>query len=173
MESEHQAPQIKPIAYTYGLYFALVGIAGLIITYALSMDKNWILSSVSSILTILILVYGIKAYKKANANILSLGQALKVGLAIAVIGGVITALYSYVHYEYVYPEFIELQKENAYNQMVESNPNLTEEQISKSMEISNLFMNSMFFSLSTVLGSLIFGLIVSLIAGLVMKNDRQ
>ena len=153
---EHQTPSIKPIAYTYGLYSALLSIAGLIIMYVANMDKNWILSSISVVVSILIFVYGIKAFKTANANILSLGQAIKVGLAIAVIAGVITAIYSYVHYEFIYPEFIEMQKETAYNQMIEQNPNMTDEQVEQAMSISNLFMNSTFFSLSSILGSLIF-----------------
>jgi len=169
---EHQAPSIKPIAYTYGLYSALLSIAGLVIMYVLNMDKNWTLSIVSIIVSILIFVYGIKTFKNANANMLSLGQAIKVGLAIAVIGGVITAIYSYIHYEFIYPEFIELQRETAYNQIIEKNPNMTAEQIEKTMEISNIFMNSSFFSLSSILGSLIFGLITSLIAGLIMKSDH-
>ncbi len=168
---EQETPSIKPIAYTYGVYAALVSIAGLVIMYVANMDKSWALSIVSSVLSILIFVYGIKAYKHANANVLSLGQAIKVGLAIAVIAGVISALYSYVHYEFVYPEFIDMQRETAYNQMMEANPNMSEEQVEQALGISNIFMNSTFFSLSAVLGSLIFGLIVSLIAGLIMKTE--
>jgi hypothetical protein len=169
---EHEAPSLKPIAYTYGSYSALLSITGLITMYVLNIDKSWTLSLISSLISILIFVYGIKTFKNANANILTLGQAIKVGLAIAVIGGVITALYSYVHYEYIYPEFIEMQKETAYNQMMESNPNMTEEQVEQAMGISSIFMNSTFFSLSAILGSLIFGLIVSLIAGLIMRSEH-
>lgn len=169
---EHETPSIKPIAYTYGVYSALVSIAGLVIMYAANMDKNWILSIVSAVLSILIFVYGIKAFKNANANVLSLGQAIKVGLAIAVIAGVITAIYSYVHYEFVYPEFIDIQRETAYTQMMEANPNMTDEQVEQALGISNIFMNSTFFSLSAVLGSLIFGLIVSFIAGLIMRSEH-
>ncbi|WP_339752208.1 DUF4199 domain-containing protein [uncultured Winogradskyella sp.] len=169
---EHKTPSIKPIAYTYGLYSALLSITGLIIMYVANMDKNWTLSIISLVISVLIFVYGIKAFKNANANVLSIGQAIKVGLAIAVIAGVITAIYSYVHYEFVYPEFIEMQRETAYNQMMESNPNMTEEQVDQAMGISNIFMNSTFFSLSSILGSLIFGLIVSLIAGLIMRSDH-
>lgn len=169
---EHESPSIKPIAYTYGMYGALVSIAGLVIMYAANLDKSWLLSIVSAVLSILVFVYGIKAFKTANANILSLGQAIKVGLAIAVIAGIVTALYSYLHYEFVYPEFIDLQRETAYTQMMEANPNMTDEQIEQALGISNIFMNSTFFSLSAVLGSLIFGLIVSLIAGLIMRSEH-
>ena len=169
---ENQTAPIKPIAYTYGLYSALISIAVLIIMYVANLDKSWILSGASFVLGVLIFVYGIKAYKHSNANNLTLSQAIKVGLAIAVIGGLISAIYSYVHYEYIYPEFIEMQKETAYQQIIEQNPDLTQEQVNKSMEISSMFLNPGFFSLMSILGSLVFGLIVSLITGLIMKNDN-
>ncbi|WP_439153442.1 DUF4199 domain-containing protein [Winogradskyella sp.] len=169
---EHETAPIKPIAYKYGLYSALASIIVLVIMYVASMDKSWILSSISFVVGVLILIYGIKEYKLNNANVLSVGQAVKVGLAIAVIGGVITAIYSYVHYEFIYPEFIEMQKETAYQQMTEQNPNMTQEQVDQAMEISGMFMSSGFFSLMSIIGSLVFGLIVSLVAGLIMRSDR-
>ena len=168
---EHETAPIKPIAYTYGLYSALVSIAVLVIMYAANLDKSWILSGASFVLGVLILVYGIRAYKLSNANVLSVGQAIKVGLAIAVVGGVITAIYSYVHYEFVYPEFIEMQMDTAQEKMLEQNPNMTQEQVDQAMKMSSMFMNSTFFSLMSIVGSLIFGLIISLIAGLVMRSD--
>lgn len=168
---ENKTTSIKPIAYNYGLYLALINISVLIIMYLANIDKNWTISIVSITISIAIFFYGIKAYKSANNDILTLSEALKVGLAIAVIGGIITALYSYIHYEFVYPEFIEMQRETAYNQMVERSPDMTNEQIEKAMSISDIFMNSTFFSLSAILGSLIFGLIISLIIGLIMKKE--
>lgn len=168
---ENQTPSIKPIAYNYGLYLAVINIAVLLVMYIANIDKNWTLSIVSILLTITVFVFGIKAYKSLNNNLLTLMEAIKTGLAIAVIGGVITALYSYIHYEFVYPEFIEMQRDTAYNQMVERSPNMTSEQIEKAMGISDIFMNSTFFSLSAILGSLIFGLITSLIVGLIMKKE--
>ncbi|WP_299126955.1 DUF4199 domain-containing protein [uncultured Winogradskyella sp.] len=169
---EHQTAPVKPIAYTYGLYSALISIAVLVIMYVGNIDKSWILSGISFTLGVLILVYGIKAYKQSNSNILSVGQAIKVGLAIAVVGGLIAAIYSYVHYEYIYPEFIDIQKETAYNQMIENNPEMTDEQIEQAMSMSSMFMTPGFFSLMSIIGSLIFGLIVSVITGLIMKSDH-
>ncbi|PYE81092.1 uncharacterized protein DUF4199 [Winogradskyella epiphytica] len=169
---EDKEPSIKPIAYTYGLYSALISIGILVIMYVTNMDKSWTVSIVSIVLSIAIYFYGIKAFKEANGNLLSIGQAIKVGLAIAVIGGLISAVYSYFHYEFIYPEFIDMQRETAYKQMVEANPNMTAEQIEQSLGITNIFMNSTFFSLSSVIGSLIFGLIISVILGLFMRKDR-
>ncbi len=163
---------IKPIAYTYGLYLALVSIAMLVITYVANIEKSWALSIVSSLLTIAVFVYGIKAFKHQNNGFLSIGEAVKTGLAIAVIGGLIAGIYAYVHYIYVYPEFIEMAKETAYTEMTTKNPDMTDEQITQAMDISGMFMTPLFFSLITMLGSLLFGLIVSLIAGAVMKKEN-
>lgn len=168
---ENQAPSIKPIAYKYGIYSALLSIAGLMTMYVMSMNKNWTLSIISIVLSITIFYYGIKEYKTINSNTLKLGEALKVGLAIALIGGLISAVYSYIHYKFVYPEFITMQRETAYGQIVLSNPNMSSEQIEQTMSITEIFLTPGFFSLSAILGSLIFGLIVSLILGLVLKND--
>jgi hypothetical protein len=55
--------------------------------------------------------------------------------------------------------------------MIEQNPNMTQEQVDQAMSISGMFMNSGFFSLMSIIGSLVFGLIVSLIAGLIMRSD--
>ena len=169
---ENQSPSIKSIAYTYGLYLALVSVAGLIIMYVLSLQKSWTISIISFVLTVLILVYGIKAYKHANGGLLSVGKAVKVGLAIAVVGGLLSAIYAYVHYSFIYPEFIDLTKEAAYEQMMTQNPNLTDEQANQAMEMQGMFMNAGFFSLMSILGSLFFGLIISLIAGLIMRKDQ-
>ncbi len=168
---ETQKSSIKPIAYSYGLYLALVSIVVLVIMYVANLEKDWTLSIASSVASVVVFVYGIKAYKHKSAGFLSLGEAIKVGLAIAVVGGLIAGIYAYIHYSFVYPEFIEIAKEQAHLQMTEQNPGMSADQVSKAMEINSIFMNPMFFSLSTVLGSLIFGLIVSLIAGLIMKKE--
>lgn len=168
---EHQTAPIKPIAYKYGLFSALISILVLVIMYVMNIDKSWILSGFSIIAGILIFVFGIREYKLSNANILSIGQAIKVGLAIAVIGGVISAIYSYVHYAFIYPEFIEMQKETAYEKMMEQNPNMTQEQVEQAMNISGMFLTPGFMSIMSVLGSLFFGLIISLITGLIMRSN--
>ncbi|WP_299390415.1 DUF4199 domain-containing protein [uncultured Gelidibacter sp.] len=168
---ETQKPAIKPIAYTYGLYLALVSVIVLVIMYVANLEKSWMLSIASSLASIVVFVYGIKTYKHQNAGFLTISDAMKVGLAIAVIGGILAGIYAYLHYAYIYPEFIDIARDQAYLEISTQNPNMSEEQISKTMEISNIFMTPMFFSLTTVIGSLLFGLVVSVIAGLIMKKD--
>lgn len=169
---EIQKPSIKPIAYSYGFYLALISIAMLVIMYVANIQKSWSISIISIVLTILVFVYGIKAYKNANNGFLSLGDAIKVGLAIAVIGGIIAAVYSYIHYSYIYPEFIEITKDQARIQMLDTNPDMTEAQMEQALKISGMFTTPLFFSFMNIIGSLFMGLIISLFAGLVMKKEN-
>ena len=168
---ENQSPSIKSIGFNYGIILALVSIIVLVIMYIGNIEKSWPLSIGSMIATIIVFIYGIKAYKNANGNLLSVKEAIKVGLAIAVIGGIIAAIYSYIHYSMIYPEFIEMTKETSYQQMMERNPNMTDEQASQAMDMSSMFMTPAFFSLMSIIGSLFFGLIISIIAGLIMKQE--
>lgn len=170
MESE--TASIKPIAYSFGVYLGLINIVILVIMYVGDIQKSWTISILSIILTIAIFIYGIKAYKQKNNSFLSLGEALKVGLAIAVIGGVISAVYSYIHYSYIYPEFIQITLDQAKTQMLDASPNMTEEQMDQALKMTSMFTTPLFFSLMSIIGSLFFGLIISLIGGLIMKKEQ-
>ncbi|WP_299224521.1 DUF4199 domain-containing protein [uncultured Psychroserpens sp.] len=168
---ENEKPKIKPIAYNYGAYLGVLTAAGLIIQYVAGLERNWVVSVISIILTIIIYYYGIKTYKQQNTNYLSIKEAIKVGLAIAVIGGLIGAVYTYIHYSYIQPEFIEAIREQAYSDMTSQNPNMTEEQLATGEKMMNIFTSSFFMATMTLIFSLFFGLIISLITGAIMKKD--
>ena len=168
---ETTKPAIKPIAFTYGLYLGLLTIVGLVIAYITNLDKSWVLSGVSIVITILIYFYGIKTYKAQNGNMLSIKDAIKVGLAMAAVGGVIAAVYAFIHYSYIYPEFIDKIREQAYLDMTTKNPNMTQDQVDQASGMMNMFTSPFFMSTMTLIWSLFFGLIVSLITGAIMKKD--
>ncbi|MEY8867969.1 DUF4199 domain-containing protein [Flavobacteriaceae bacterium 144Ye] len=166
-----QKPSIKPIAYTYGLYLALLSILGLVILYVLNIEKSWIMSGISFVLTIIIYVYGIGTFKKQNGNSLSIKDALKVGLAMAVVSGIIAAIYTVIHYEFIQPEFIENIRENAYLEMTKQNPNMTEDQLATATKMTNMFTSKFFMATMYLVASLFFGFLISLVAGAIMKKE--
>jgi len=169
---ETQEVSIKKIAYTYGIYLALISIIVLVIMYVLNLEKSWTLSIISTVLSILLLVYGIKTYKKENQNFISIKDAIKVGLAIAAIAGVISAIYTYIHYSYIYPEFIEIVREQALLEATDSNPNMDKETLETTVKMMNMFTSPFMMATFSLIGSLFFGFIISLITGAVVKNER-
>jgi preprotein translocase subunit YajC len=168
---EHEKPSIKPIAYTYGLYSALLSIAGLVILYVLNLESHWILSVVSTIVTIFIFYYGISTYKKQNANILSIKDSLKTGMGISLIGGLISAIYAAIHYGVIQPEFLEGKKEEAIDQMMSQNPNMEGEGLEMALKMIDLSTSEFFIGTMMLLGSLFFGFIISLIIGAIIKSN--
>lgn len=169
---EHEKPAIKPIAYTFGLYSGLLSIAGLVILYVLNIESHWILSVVSTIATIAIYFYGINTYKKLNANILSIKDGLKTGMGIALIGGIIAAIYAAIHYSFIMPEFLAGKKEEAIDTMMTQNPNMEGEALDTALGLIDITTSEAFIATMMILGSLFFGFIVSLIISAIIKNDQ-
>ncbi len=169
---EHEKPSIKPIAYNYGLYSGLLSIAGLVILYVLNIESHWIVSVISTLATIAIYFYGINAYKKLNSNVLSIRDGLKTGMGIALIGGIVSAIYAAIHYGIIIPEFLLAKREEAIDAMMTQNPNMEGESLEMGMKIIDITTSEFFIATMMVVGSLFFGFIVSLIIAAIMKNDN-
>jgi len=162
---------IKSVAYPYGTVLAIYSILVLVLLYVFNVaQENWIVGTINTLVSIAIFVLAIKKFKQDNNGFLSLKEALKVGLAVAVISGVIAAIYAYIHYSFVYPEFSEIKYDEAVLQMTEQG--IPESQQSQALEMTKMFTSPWFFSTMTLLGSLFFGFIISLIAGLILKRNN-
>ncbi len=117
-----------------------------------------------------IIIYAINQYKKKNDNILSLGDALKVGVAIAVISALVYVIYGLIFNYYIDPDFMEKMTEVTGEKMME-NPNADPEIVEQQLEMMKKFQNPILGSAIWVAFSAIFGLIYSLISGLIMKRE--
>ncbi len=169
---ENQKTSLKQIATTYGMLLALLSILVLVVMYVGNIEKSWTISIISFGLTVLIFVYALKAYKQGNGYFLTLGEALKVGMATAAIAGVIAAVYSYIHYTFIYPEYIDTILDQARMEMSEQSQGMTEEQMEQALGFTESFTTPFMMSTFSLIGTLFFGFIISLVAGLIMKRER-
>ena len=97
METKEQI--LKPIAYKFGLFLSLVIIGSLILEPYIA--QKIIFSILSFSATLIVFIRGIKKFKTKNSNKISLVDTIKIGLAIAVIGALIAAIYTYIHLNYL------------------------------------------------------------------------
>lgn len=134
METKQQI--LKPIAYKFGLFLGLIIIASIVI--APLIEQNNLLTIFSFLATLMVFIFGIKKFKTNNSNKISLVDSIKIGLAIAVIGALIAAIYTYIHLNY-----------------------LTEQTSTSNYNYSML-----------IIRTLSIGLIISLVTGLIIKNDQ-
>lgn len=164
------SPSIKPFAYTYGIIMAGYSILVLVLMYVFGLtEQNWYLAVINGIASIIIFVLGLKAFKKSNGGYLSIKEAIKVGLAIAAISGIITAIYTFIHYTFIYPEFIDMVREKAYTDMADGG--MSNEQMEQAGGVMDVTTSPWFFATVTLISSLFFGFLISLIAGAIMKKQ--
>ncbi len=171
---ETQKASIKNIALTYGVLLALFSIIVSVITYITGnhLQPKWYVSVISLLVSVYVIVLAIKKYKTGNEGFLSLGEAIKVGLAVSVISGILIAIYNYIFMTVIEPDMVNQIMEISREEMIESNPNMPEEQMEMALNMSQKFMQPWIMSTFAILGSLFTGFIISLISGLIMKQNR-
>ncbi|MEZ4777755.1 MAG: DUF4199 domain-containing protein [Flavobacteriaceae bacterium] len=169
-----QKASLKKIALNYGLLLGLASIALSVVTYVMGvhLERPWWASVLGILIMVVLIVYGLKAFKKDSGGFLSLGEAIKVGLAISVIAGIIGAIYNYVFVTVIEPDFVAQMMEVTREQMIEQNPNMTEEQMKMGLSMAEKFMSPGIMAAMAIIFTLFLGFIISLISGLIMKQNR-
>src|SRR5690554_5703778 len=169
---ETQSPSIQKIALNYGVLLGLFTIVLQVISYALDahIDRPWWLTFGQLLISIAIIVLGLKAFKNENNSYITFGQSIKTGLAISLIAGIISIIFNYIFITYIDPDFIQKTMDFTREEMAK-NPNLTEEQINMSMEMSAKFMTPWIMSAFAIIGTMFFGFIISVIAGLALRKN--
>lgn len=145
-----------------------------VVIYALGQtsDPNPIFSVLQYLVPLAVIYLGIKKFRELNNNSLKLGEAIKVGLGISLIGGIILAIYTFVLVNYIEPEYFTKMAETVEAKMLESNPNVSDEQLEMSLSMMKKMSGTWISIGSVIMMSLFGGLIYSLISGLILKRDK-
>lgn len=115
-----------------------------------------------------ILIMGIKAYKANNNNYLTVGDGITQGLLIALISGIILAIYMYCFLTFIAPDLLDSVRETAMDQQGE----MSEEQEEMMSGMMGAFTSAGFMAGFTFIWRIFLGFFVGLITGAVMKNVR-
>lgn len=171
---ENQPVTTKSIALTYGAILGIASVLFSVILYVLNMhmERNMLTSSIGILIIIVVIIIGISKFKKLNGNILSLSQALKTGMGIALIGGLISVAYTLLFMYVIEPDFMSQMMQTQREAMLEQNPNMTADQIAGAEKMMGMFSSPGFIAIIAMVTTLFFGFVVSLIGGLIMKNDK-
>lgn len=167
-----------PVAMRYGLIWGLVGILISLVSNLMGWDNpvepnivmSIVLSLVSLGVTVGFLVTAIKKHRDQNlGGFITLGQGFKVGFFTTLIYGLIASVFTFILLSFINPDMLAGVQELQIEQLEESG--LSDEEIEQSMFFVNLFTGPTGMTILTFIGSLIWGAILSLIIGAVMKKD--
>lgn len=169
---EHQNISLKPYAKNYGLIYGGYSILVLLLLYFFNYEQNTGISLLNFLINTAIVFIAIHKYKTDNSGQLNLSSSIKLGLAIGAIGGLIYAIYMYIHYSYLQPEFIATIKEGLKTQVEAEieRQNLKGEEAETTREIATLFASPFFMATSALISILLKTLFISLVVGLIKKN---
>ena len=165
---------IKKIALNYGLLLGLASIGWSVLLFVMDkhVERPWWSGVISFLLMIVILVIGLKAFKKDNGGYMSLGEALKAGLAISLIAGILGVIFNFIFVSYIDPDVVAKTLELTEERMYEQNPNMTSEQAEMALSMTEKFMSPGIMAAIGIIATLFFGFIISLVAGLIMKRSQ-
>lgn len=136
-------------------------------------STGWAANLLWFILMIALIVAGFNTFKKNNNGFLTLGQALKIGMGIAVIAGVITSLYQVAFNEFIDPELVKSITDEQLQKSLEMNPDMTQEQLDASRKMVEFFSSPGVIVGAGILWNCFVGFVISLISGLIMKKTED
>ncbi len=166
-------PKTSKHALNFGILLGVVSVAFSAILYTLNMqfEGGWLVTIISIAFTTVILALAMAQFKKENQGWLSLSEALKLGLGAALIGGIIAAVYQVVLTQVIDPEYMNKLADFQYQKLIESNPEMTQEQLDMSINMMKKFSSPYIVFPVTIVMSLFLGFIISMILGLFMKKQ--
>ena len=163
----------KSIMLNYGLILGVLSILVNVIAYALGMhlERDWKFGLLGFVVMIAVIVMGIKKFRTDNDNLLSFGQAVKVGIGMSIVSAVIVIIYNQVFMNFIEPEYMNQLLEIEKAKWVEAN--MTSEQIQGAEEMFTMFSGAAISSAIGIVAAAFFGFIVSAIAGAIMKRSAE
>ena len=172
---ENQKSSSKQIMLNQGLLLGVVSVLLSVSIYAMGKiyDQGIWVMLVSFAIMAVIIFMGLKKFRDGNGGLLSLGEALKIGLGISLVGAVVSIIYNQIFINFIEPDFMANMMDVAEAKMLESNPNMTDDQIETALSIQKTFSKPIIGIAMGIIGSLFFGFIISLIEGLILKRTDE
>jgi hypothetical protein len=168
---------ITPTASTTavgGRYGLLTGLVSIIISfgiYALQLEQNAAVRFLTMVVLIVGIILAMRSFKEQNAGFMDYGQGLGVGMTVSGVVGLLSAAFMYVYTTFVDPEMMTRVMDKARADL-EAKGTMTDAQIDQAMAMSAKFTTGPFMLLFAVVGTLVLGLIISLIAAAFVKNPK-
>ncbi len=165
----------RSLAIRYGVIAAMVFIAITLLIDTLGLvdyangTGSWISSTLQGAATLAILYYAIKQHRDEDlGGYISFGRCVAIGALIGLIAGLLIAAFAFVYYGYIRPDIMTDQLAFQREKMLEQG--MDEAAVEQAMGMTESFMSPAFIAASSILSSVFFYTLFSLIVGAIMKK---
>ncbi|GGD58917.1 DUF4199 domain-containing protein [Muriicola marianensis] len=167
---EQTQPKIGKFSLNYGLILGAVSVVFGLMLFSMDAHTSQDTSNtvIGIVLAVAIVIWALINFRKANEGKLSLGQAIKMGIGICLVSGVIYIVYLILLANVLDTDFITKIAENTKRAAEEAGV-MTAEQIQQQYQgtIDYFWISYPFI----LIASVIQGLIIGLIGGLIFKKS--
>lgn len=159
----------------YALMLAGIQIIISLVIFGLGMDGNETIQNIVMVATSIITIYLCHVHLRDFRNLdnngyLTIGEGLKKGFGLGWKSGTITGVYYYIYYKFLNPGFMEKMRVMQEMQMEEQG--LTQKEIEQAMHFADMFSGPGMFALGSLIGSVFFIFILSLISSAILKKEN-
>ena len=167
---EENKPKIGKFSLNYGLILGGISVAFGLMLFSMDAHASQDTSNtvIGIVLAVGVVIWALISFRKANAGLLSLGQAIKLGIGVCLVSGVIYIAYLLLLVNVLDTDFITKIAENTRAAAQEAGV-MTEAQIDQQYQgtIDYFWISYPFI----LIGAIIQGLVIGLIGGLIFKKS--
>jgi Protein of unknown function (DUF4199) len=163
-------------ALIYGLITAAISIVFSILMYIMDVPYKSPVMYFSFVILLAGIIYGTLQYRNTYlGGYITFSKAFLSGFIIVMVAAIIAAIYSYVFLTFIDPSYLERiiaqALEETETKMLEQG--LSDEQIEPGLAMTRKFMSPAMMSVFSVLGSALFGAILSLLSAAFLKKEDK
>lgn len=170
MENNTEKVTIKDVSVKWGLISGVIGIVFMLILLMADLMLTPGMSYIGLIPFAVVLYMAFKEFKEQGDSFMTLGESLKIGLVISLIGGLLLAVFSLIYGEFIDPGMEDRMKDVMIEQW--ENQGMSDEQIDQAMGFTSYMFNPVIGFIVLLLKNILVGFILSLIIGAITKKSN-
>jgi len=166
---ENQTSTTK-ISIKYGIISGLAGIAFFVLVDILGFSGNQSIQYLGYLVMAAIIYLAHKAYKEEGDGFMNYGQGLGIGVLLSLVSAVLSSVFFYFYVTFINTEYMTMIMDMQRAKMEESG--MADAQIDQAMEMTEKFMTPGMMLIFAIVGTVFFGLIISLIVSAITQKKR-
>ena len=158
------------VGLRYGLLTGLVSVIFSFILFATSLDQSpvrWL--GVAIVVGGMLLAH--RQFKQQNGGFMGYGEGLGIGVLLSLVSGIISTLFSYVYITFIDPDYMNRVMETTRAKM-EQQGNMSDAQIEQATAMVQKFSSGGWILLFGIIVSLVTGLLIALVVSAITKNPK-
>jgi hypothetical protein len=167
---EENQTTVSKISIKFGLISGLLGIAFFVLLDVMGQSGNQSLSYIGYAILAAVIFFAHKAFKEEGDGFMNYGQGLGIGTLLSLVSSILSSTFFYIYVTFVSSDYITSVMDKQREKLEESG--MADAQIEQAMEMTEKFMTPGMMLIFGVVGTVFFGLILSLVISAITQKKR-